>query len=462
MNGTNASLSIRKALMIYFFLSASLMSAAATAQESSQPAAADSTYQIDLATVLRLAGAQNLDVQLARNAVDEAHANYTSAVERFLPSLAPSASYLQHSGRDQRVEGPLLDVSKHSDTAGAYLTAQIPVGDAIFTALQAHQLVAAGDAGATAQQRDSAVAAAQQYFDLVKAQALVGVVGDALSISQSYELQLNEAVRIGIAFKGDAIRVQTQTQRLQLDLTRARQQQRLSATRLVQTLHLEPLLELIPAEREPAPLALADLSVAPKELIHTALENRPELARSTAQIGAAEQSRRGAIYGPLIPTIGGQAFAGEFNGGGDVRVNAITANGGGPRQDYTVGLSWKFGPGGLFDLGRIRASGARLTAAQLSDEKLRDQISREVVDGYTEVQSLFEQLRVARLNLSSAGETLRLTRNRKQLGVGIVLEDIQAQQELLKARSDYVAIVTQLNQEQYGLMRSVGAPLRTP
>jgi outer membrane protein TolC len=462
MNRTNAPFCARKALILYFLLNASLMSAAATAQESSQSAAADSTYQIDLATVLRLAGAQNLDVQLARNAVDEAHANYTSAVERFLPSLAPSASYLQHSGRDQRVEGPLLDVSKHSDTAGAYLTAQIPVGDAIFTALQAHQLVAAGDAGATAQERDSAVAAAQQYFDLVKAQALVGVVGDALSISQSYELQLNEAVRIGIAFKGDAIRVQTQTQRLQLDLTRARQQQRLSATRLVQTLHLEPLLELIPAEREPAPLALADLSTSPKQLIRTALENRPELARSTAQISAAEQSRRGAIYGPLIPTIGGQAFAGEFNGGGDVRVNAVTANGGGPRQDYTVGLSWKFGPGGLFDLGRIRASGARLTATQLSDEKLRDQISREVVDGYSQVQSLFEQLRVARLNLSSAEETLRLTRQRKVLGVGIVLEDIQAQQELLKARSEYVAIVTQLNQEQYGLLRSVGAPLRTP
>jgi len=78
------------------------------------------------------------------------------------------------------------------------------------------------------------------------------------------------------------------------------------------------------------------------------------------------------------------------------------------------------------------------------------------------VQSLFEQLRVARLNVSSAEETLRLTRHRKELGVGVVLEDIQAQQELLKARSDYVVIVTQLNQQQYELMRSVGAPLRTP
>jgi outer membrane protein TolC len=455
MNCTGASLSARKALILCVLLNASL-TGVATAQESAQPAAADSTYQIDLATVLRLTGAQNLDVQLARNAVDEAHANYASAVERFLPSLVPSASYLRHTGRDQRVEGPLLDVSKHSDTVGAYLTAQIPVGDAIFAALQTHQLVAAADAGATAQERDSGLAAAQQYFDLVSARALMDVVSQALTISQNYEQQLNEAVRIGIAFKGDAFRVQTQTQRLQVDLARAQQQQRVAAARLVQTLHLEPLVELIPAEREPAPLALAGLNAPPKELIRTALENRPELARSTALIDAAEQARRGAIYGPLIPTIGGQVFGGEFNGGGDVKVNGVTANGGGVRQDYSAGLSWKIGPGGLFDWGRIRASGSRLTAAQLSDEKLRDQISREVVDAYTQVQSLFEQLRVARLNLSAAEETLRLTRHRKELGVGVVLEDIQAQQELLKARSDLVVIVTQLNQQQYALLRSVG------
>jgi outer membrane protein TolC len=456
MNWSTASLCSRKVLILCL-LQYAFLTGGARAQESPLPAAADSTYPIDLPTALRLAGAQNLDVQLARNAVDEAHANYTSAVERFLPALVPSASYLRHTGRDQNVDGSLVDVPKHSDTVGAYLTAQIPVGDAIFTALQTHQLVTAADAGATAQERDSGLAAAQQYFDLVSARSLVDVVSQALTISQSYEQQLNEAVRIGIAFKGDAVRVQTQTQRLQLDLTRAQERQRLAAARLAQTLHLEPLVELTPVDREPTPLALAGLNAPPKELIRTALDNRPELARSTAEIAAAEQARRGAIYGPLIPTIGGQAFGGEFNGG----PGNTTANGG-SRQDYTVGLSWRVGPGGLFDLGRIHANRAKLTAAELSDEKLRDRIGNEVVDGYTQVQSLFEQLRVARLNLSAAEETLRLTRHRKELGVGVVLEDIQAQQELLQARSDLVTIVTQLNQQQYALLHSVGAPLGKP
>jgi outer membrane protein TolC len=127
-----------------------------------------------------------------------------------------------------------------------------------------------------------------------------------------------------------------------------------------------------------------------------------------------------------------------------------------------VGLSWRVGPGGLFDFGRIRANGAKLTAAELTDEKLRDQIGSEVVDGYTQVHSLFEQLRVARLNLSSAEETLRLTRHRKELGVGVVLEDIQAQQELLQGRSDVINVITELNQQQYALLHSVGAPLGKP
>jgi outer membrane protein TolC len=416
-----------------------------------------SVFPVDLPTVLRLASAQSLDVQLARNAVDEAHANYASALERFLPALVPSASYLRHTGRDQAVDGTVVDVTKHSNISGIALTAQIPVGDAIFVALQNRQLVAAADATATARDRDIGLQAAQGYFDLVRARALVDVVNDALTVSQEYERQLNEAVQIGIAFKGDYFRVQTQTQRLQLDLARARQDQRLAAASLAQTLHLDPLVELTPSEREPVPLALANTEGTAKTLVDAALSNRPELAHSAALIAAAEQARRGAVYGPIIPTLGGQAFGGDFNGGpGDT-----TANGGG-RRDYVIGLSWKIGPGGLFDVGRIRASDARLSGAEIADQKLRDEIARQVLDSYTHVHSLFEQVRLARANLSAASETLRLTRERKQMGVGTVLEDIQAQQELLRARTEYVGVVTQLNREQYGLIHSVGVSPGNP
>jgi outer membrane protein TolC len=448
-----------RALTLCILLSALFSGAAA--QVPTPQSTADgtgSTFPIDLVTALRLAGARNLDVQLARTAVQDAHANYYSAVERFLPTFVPAASYLHHTGRDQRVEGPLIDVTKHNETAGVTAVAEIPVGEALFQTLQTRQLLAAADAAQTAQEQDTQLTVAQQYLELVNAGALVEVVSQALAISQNYEQQLNEAVRIGTAFKGDAFRVQTQTRRLQLDLTRAKEQRRLAATRLAQTLHLDPLVDLVPAEREPAPLALADLNATPDALVRTALQNRPELTQTGSLIAAAQQARRGALYGPLIPTIGGRAFAGEFGGG----VVGNTDVGAGPRRDLGVGLSWKIGPGGLFDLGRIKASNANLTVAEVKDEKMRDAIARQVVDGYTQVQSLFQQVRDARLNVSSAEETLRLTRGRKELGVGTVLEDIQAQQDLEKARSDLNTVVTQLNQQQYALLYSVGAALHKP
>src|SRR6185312_14424135 len=224
--------------------------------------------------------------------------------------------------------------------------AQIPAGEAIFRSLQSRRLITAADAEQAAQEQDAGLAAAQQYFSLVNSGALVDVVSQSLAISQNYEQQLNNAVSIGTAFKGDAVRVQTQTRRLQLDLTRARQQQRLAATQLAQTLHIDPLVELVPAEREPAPLALMDLNATPDALVRTALEKRPEIVRSAALIAAAEQARRGALYGPFLPTVGGQAFAGEFNGGGQVFAGELggaenTNISGGPRRDYSVGLSWK-------------------------------------------------------------------------------------------------------------------------
>jgi outer membrane protein TolC len=427
-----------------------VLSGLAIAQErNTSPANA---YPIDLPTTLQLAGAQNLDVRLARIAVEEARANYLSALAKFLPTVTPSASYLRHSGGAQAVDGTLLDVTKRSETSGVGLSAQVPVGEAIFSALQSRQLLTAANAAAASRERDGTVLAAQQYFELVRTRALVGIFEEGLRVSQSYLQQLREAVRIGIAFKGDALRVETLTQRLELDLARAIQQQRVVAARLVQTLHLSPEVGLVPADTEPVPLALSDLSVTRLSLLKSAMENRPELAQSRALIAAANQQRRGVLYGPWLPTISLHTFRGNLHGGPDeLDMDA------GDTRDRAVLLSWKIGPGGLFDWGRIKASNSKLLIAQVSDEKLRDEIARQVIESHTRVQSLFEQVRFAKGTTKSAAETLRMTRERKELGVGTVLEDIQAQQELIRARSDHVSSVTELNQEQYSLLRAIGS-----
>ena len=409
-------------------------------------------YPIDLATTLRLAGAQNLDVQIARERLKEAEANHSSAIEQFLPSISPGIGFHRRDGVAQSVpSGVISDAHFQSYSPGATIAAQITFGDALYNTLSAKQLAKASDQALQAQQQDSALAAAQAYFDLAKAQALVDVVTQAIDISRSYQQQLQVAVESGVAFKGDELRVQTQTEHYEITLQQAWEQQTISAATLAQILHLDATIELVPQESELVPLALVETNVGLDTLVNQALKARPELKQGESLIAAAKATQNGAVYGPLIPSLGAQVYGGGLGGGPDGGHNTFAGE-----ADYTVGLSWKIGPGGLFDRGRIHTSEARLANTRLVNLKLKDSITAEVVTALARVRSTSVQIGLAKRNLETATEMLRLTRERKQFGVGIVLEDIETQEALNQAQSDYVTAVAEYNKAQYRLNRAVG------
>src|SRR5215471_5335194 len=231
-------------------------------------------HLIDLPTALRLAHARNLDIQIARSRLKEAQALQESAREQFFPWLSPGVSYRRHQGQIQDVGGDILDVNKQSYAVGASLAAQVELGDAIYKSLAAKQLVTAADHDLESQRQESTLAAAQGYYDLTRAKALADVVREAVSISRDYQSQLHEAVATGIAFKGDEFRVQTQTERYQIALRQALEQQRVAAARLAQLLHLESSIELVPRESDLVPLMLLETNAALDSLVQQALNFR--------------------------------------------------------------------------------------------------------------------------------------------------------------------------------------------
>jgi outer membrane protein TolC len=419
-------------------------------------AATGDTYTIDLPTALRLAKADNLDVQLARERIAEARANHGSAVAKFMPWVTAGVNYRRHEGRTQAVDGSLLDVEKQNTSVGPTITAQVDLGDAIFATLAARQYVTAASAALSAQEQDSTAAAASTYFALLQSKALVETQREALSTSQTYEQQLQAGVGAGVIFRGDLLRVQTQTQRYRVALIQAQQQQRVTSARLAELLHLDPTVKLVPQDGELLPIALAGIDTATdgsaqSGLITQALSNRPELQQGQAQLQAALENQKSARYGPLIPTLGAQAFLGKLGGGIDAANDHY-----GSSRDYYIGLNWRFGPGGLFDFSRTRAARSKVNAAELGLEKIRTGIQRQVVEAQTRIQSAAEQMNASRSSLTNATDTLRLTRERRQLGVGIVLEDIQAQQELVRVRTEYLSAITEYNKAQYELSKALG------
>src|SRR5690348_7256993 len=148
-----------------FLIFAALVSFAGAA-ESNRTA---QVLTIDLPSALRLAGARNIDIQLACEKFAEAQGAEESAIERFFPWVGPDVTYRRHDNLIQNTEGLIEEVHKQSYAPGGTLTAQTDVGDAIFKSLEAHQLTKAARYGIGAQQQETILVAAHGYFDLAAA-----------------------------------------------------------------------------------------------------------------------------------------------------------------------------------------------------------------------------------------------------------------------------------------------------
>jgi outer membrane protein TolC len=407
---------------------------------------------IDLPATLQLAGARSLDVQIARERLKESEANKQSAFQQFFPWITPGISYHRRDGVAQAVpSGIISDAHFQSYSPGASLTGQIALGDAIYNSLAAKQLVKASNFALESERQVAVFTAAQAYFDLVKARALVEVVQEAIRVSEDYQEQLHVGVATGIAFRGDELRVQTQTEQYRISQGQAVEQERAAGITLARLLHLDSRIALLPRDTGTEAVVLFPANSPMDPLVALALRARPELKENQAITAAARNTKSGAVYGPLIPSIGAQIFGGGLGGGPEGGPGNF-----GPEGDYVVTIGWRIGPGGLFDSGKIKATEAKLAEAQLSQTKLNDYIVADVVSNLTRVNSTAAQIKLAQNNLNTANETFRLTRERKKLGVGVVLEDIQAQQALTQARSAYVTALAEHNKAQYALNRAVG------
>jgi len=408
---------------------------------------------IDLPTTLQLAGAENLDVQIAQEHLNEAEAASRSAVEQFFPWITAGLAYHRRDGVAQAVpSGIISDAHFQSYSPGAALTAQIPIGDAIYNSRSAKKLLKASDYELESQRQQAVLLAAQGYFELVRASALVEVARQAIQVSEDYQQQLHAGVAGGIVFRGDELRVQTQTEQYRISLEQALELQRLSGVNLSRNLHLDSTIALLPQSSGVELLTLFITNSPIQPLLERALHSRPELKESQANVAAALETKNGALYGPLVPSLSAQVFGGGLGGGPDSGTSNFGAVG-----DYNFGVTWRIGPGGLFDSGKLNSSKSRLAAARLNQTKLKDAIIADVVTCLVRVKSTAAQIRLTENNLNTANETLRLTRERKQLGVGVVLEDIQAQQALTQARSAYVTAIAEHNKAQYALKRAIGS-----
>ena len=443
----NRTLVGRNVLIAVF--AASSVSGPTLAQSPAVPSVASpatAPQVLDLSTVLRLAGLNDLDLALVREAEKQARAVNDAATLRFFPWLTAGTSYSKATGAAQDVSGQMISVDKQLYDRSVAANLQVDLGNAIFEKLAASQRARAAGFDLEASRNDTALAAAAAYFDLVNAVAQTDIAREAVRISQEYEDQLNRAFQAGLTNRSEALRVGVQTQRARVTLREAEAAVRSTSAGLATLLRLDPAVDLEPRERIVNPPTLVPVDMPVQALVQDALAHRPELEASRATVAASDKDRLAAKYGPLVPSLRGQAAIGQLKGGTNgVLSDYLSAH------DSTVGLQWRFGPGGLFDFSRTDAANSALESARLNAEKAHDAIAEEVVQAYEAARAALDQMGLSRRAVELAEQSLRLSEQRREFGVYAVLEVIEAQQDLTQARGAYAQALTQYAKSQYAL-----------
>ena len=102
--------------------------------------------QLDLPTALGIGGASSLQVELAREQLEEANARLDAAEALWIPDVRAGLLYSKHEGALQRTEGDVLQVSREAGYVGGGLFARVDLADAFLQPGAARHDLDAADA----------------------------------------------------------------------------------------------------------------------------------------------------------------------------------------------------------------------------------------------------------------------------------------------------------------------------
>lgn len=451
---------------------------------------------INLATVARVALADNIEVLQARQQIEAAHGRLESTVGGLFPTINPGATFEHVQGTVRNVEGALVPVGFNTFQMTAAVQWIINPGRAVYEVVAARKRLDA----ARSLERGTAIetlrTAAVQYYDIALAQTRVAAAQQAREEAREL-VRINELrVKTGSGIQADLLLAQSRLAGREQDLTLALDSFNVASIQLANTLRLDPAVTLVPSADELRPVELVTTDLDIEQLVGLAAQYRPDF-EAVRTLAAASASDRSAIWWG----------AWGLQGGGNYQVSGITGHadnvveGQGipnnlilnPRSDTgqfspdpfvngyikegisrlskayardgdaTFGMStqqraganvgWRFS---LSVFGDMRAARAAERQAILEAERQLDRVRADVVLAHQASRTQEKLIENSARQLAAAAEALRLAKFNLQVGSMTTLHVLQAQEEADRARVHHAQSIVRYNQAQVNLLAAIG------
>ena len=439
---------------------------------------------IDLGSALKLAGAENPELLLARERVTEVVALRQLAAAQLLPNLNAGTNYDLHRGVLQQSNGNILQVNRDALYLGlganaiAAGTVNIPglfynlnVGEGWFGFLVSRQRVTTARAAAAAVRNDVLLRVCLAYLDLLRFDGRRAIA--ARNRTEAAEIARLTAVyaQQGQGRKADADRAAVELTRRDAELTEAEGETLAASARLAQLLNLDPSTRLKPIDGWVVPAPVVPDPVPLPELLAIALLQRPELAARRSEVRTTLYELSLARVLPFSPNVIMGFSAGGFGGGSNLVSSPegfVAGNGQRfvaprfgdlmSRSDFDVVLFWTFRNMGVGNLALVRAADSRVRQTRLREVETLNTVRAEVAEAKARVEARFLRIGVAEKAVRTSTDAYTEDLTRIKGGQGLPLEVVDSLRLLARSRYEYLDAIVDYNRAQFQLWVALGRP----
>ena len=328
--------------------------------------------------------------------------------------------------------------------------------------------------------RDQVIATITQieniYWDLVNAYEQSRVNEQSLNFAQQSFENSKKQLQLEAIPAMDVMKAEAEVSKRDQDLTIARTNLQLQAS-LIKNALTRSLDDAVLEEMPVVPTdTLQTLDIQSTEtisdLINRALNSRPELLESDADLDNRQISRK-AAKNALLPSLtlvgfyGGTGLAGEINPLFTQAVVPLPTDLGGAihnafnnsSPDYYVGFNLNIPFRNRVAKADQFRSELEYRQSELRREQLKKQIRIEVRNAQYALQQTRARLDAARKARDLANRTFEITQKEQTLGAGSNLQTMTAQRDLALAELDLVTATTTYQKAKVELDRATGTTL---
>ena len=270
-----------------------------------------------------------------------------------------------------------------------------------------------------------ALTVTQAYFELLRAQHLLKLSQQQLEASQAHLRMVQARIQAGDAAPVDVHPVRVEVANARLSLLSAQNQVKVARTALANAMGLNPHVNIdvvdVP-EPQPQPL-----SMTLQACLDVAVKNRPDLLRARSELQLARAGLRAARL-QTMPVL-------NVNAGYEIGIGGYSPTQ--RRWQIDASISFPIFDGGATQA-RLREAKANMQAARASYEQLMRDIQAEVEQAYLNLQNAWERITATRTVVEEAERNLEAAREKYRLGLGIIIEVVDAQVNLFNAHINQI------------------------